>query len=379
MKYLKIIILLLIFCNLPGYCLVAVNSTIGSLLSYFTFLLIIIYYVLNKKEYPLIAFILFGFLFFYISLTVNADNTDTFLVTFIKYLVVIIMGASVIRDASKNELFVLLLFGAISIIYEAVFLEGISGRFSGFYLNANPAGFACILGYALSLSMENKWLKIPGQLLFSIAGFATFSRTFLLIWVLINVISLFINFKNIYAMMVGLVLFSIFLSIESKSDLDTKRVGAFSALLKGEVDDDLKKEPRTETWAVYYDKILDKPIFGNGYHTFSGEVYGSEGNSYTIHNGVHNTFLMVIGEAGFFVFLFFCCIYGYLIFNGIKLFKEDPQIFIISFSLILYMLTNHNYFENYVELFVSVWLFIKVKSHYSATIKSFEPLTFVLK
>ncbi|RZJ81559.1 MAG: O-antigen ligase family protein [Flavobacterium sp.] len=361
MRFLKFIILLLIFCNLPGYCLVNVNSTVGSLLSYFTFLLIIIYYVFNKKEQPPIPFLIFGLLFFFISLCVNTDNADTFFITLMKYFV-ILMGASVVKQITKNELFYILLLGAVSIIYEGVFLTGANGRFSGFYLNANPAGFVCILGYVFSLFMENKKLKILGQLIFTIAGFATFSRTFLLIWVVINILSLLIDFRNVYSIALGLVLFGLFLSLETKTDLNTKRVGAFSALLQGKLDDDLKKEPRTETWAVYYDKILDKPIFGNGYRTFSGEVYGNENNSYTIRNGVHNTFLMIIGEAGFFAFLLFCCIYGSFLFNGIKMFKDDPQTFLISLSLILYMLTNHNYFENFIELFVSLWLYIRIKN-----------------
>jgi hypothetical protein len=361
MRLLRIIILLLIFCNLPGYCLVNINATIGSLLSYLTFLLIIIYFIFNEKEQPPIRFIVFGLLFFFISLCVSADNTDTFLITLIKYFV-ILMGVNVVKQVSRNELFYILQFGALSIIYEAIFLTGINGRFSGFYLNANPAGFACILGYTVSLFMENKKLKILGQLLFTIAGFATFSRTFLLIWVVINLLSLLINLKNAYSIILGIALFGIFLSVETKSDLSTKRVGAFSALLDGKLDDDLKKEPRTETWAVYYDKILDKPFFGNGYHSFSGEVFGTEDNSYTVHNGVHNTFLMVIGEAGFFVFFIFCCIYGSFLINGIKMFKDDPQTFLVSLSLILYMLTNHNYFENYIELFVSLWLYISIKN-----------------
>ncbi|RZJ90431.1 MAG: hypothetical protein EOO20_08205 [Chryseobacterium sp.] len=362
MKYLRLFILLLIFCNLPGYCLVNVSANTGALLSYTTFLLIAIYYIINQKEPPIIPFIIFGFSFFLVSILVNADHADTFLVLFIKYFLVIIMGAVLLKHSNKIELFAMLLFGAASIIFEAVFLKGTSGRFSGFYLNANPAGFACILGYALSITMEDKRIKMLGQLVFTVAGFATFSRTFLLIWVLINICSLLISFKNIYSIFAGLILFSLFLSLETKTDLDTKRVGAFSALLEGKVDDDLTKEPRTETWAVYYDKILNNPIFGNGYHAFSGEVYGNDSKSYTIHNGVHNTFLMVLGEAGFFIFLFFCWIYGYLLFIGVKMFKVDPQVFLISFSMILYMLTNHNYFENYVELFVSMYLYIKIKS-----------------
>lgn len=270
------------------------------------------------------------------------------------------MAASVAHNSNKNEIYALLLLGALSIIFESIFQKGINGRFSGFYLNANPAGFACILGYSLSFSIDNKKIKILGQLLFSIAGFLTFSRTFLLIWVLINLLSLLINYKNVYKIIVGVVLFSLFLSFESKSDLDNRRVNAFLALFDGKVDEDLKKESRTETWANYYDKILNKPIFGNGYRTFSGETFGSEYSTYTIRNGVHNTFLMIIGEAGFFVLLYFLWIYGALLINGIRVFKVDSLVFFASFSLIMYMLTSHNYFDNYLVLFVSLWLYFQM-------------------
>lgn len=99
---------------------------------------------------------------------------------------------------------------------------------------------------------------------------------------------------------------------------------------------------------------------GNGYHSFSGETFGPEYNSYTVKNGVHNTFLMVIGEAGFFVFLYFLWIYWSFLINGIKMFNDNPIIFLISFSLILYMLTNHNYFENNLVLFISMWLYVQI-------------------
>lgn len=360
MKYLKIIILFLVFCNLPSYFLIKANAAIGQLLSYSTFLLIIIYYYFSKNKKPIIPFIVFGLLFFLISILVSAQNDDGYLVTLIKYFIVIVMGASVVTDTTKEDIYIVLLLGCLSIIFESIFIEGIGGRYRGFYINPNAAGYACILGYSLSFSIDNKKLKIIGQLLFSIAGFVTFSRTFLLIWVLVNLLSLLINYKNIYKILVGIVLFGLFLSFGDRFDLNTKRMHAFSGILEGKVNDDLSEESRTETWSRYYNEILNSPIWGNGYHSFSGEIYGPEYNSFTIRNGVHNTFLMVIGEAGFFVLLYFLWIYGSFLLNGFKMFGDNPEIFLISFSLILYMLTNHNYFENNLVLFVSMWLYIQI-------------------
>lgn len=360
MKYIRIIILFLIFCNLPSYFLAKASASLGQLLSYGTFLLIIVYYIFSENKKFIVPFVVLGILFFLVSIMVNADNTDGYLITMIKYFIVVIMGGIVANDTTKQEMYIVLLLGCLSIVYESVFIEGIGGRYRGFYLNPNSAGFACILGYCLSFSINDKKLKIFGQLLFSVAGFMTFSRTFLLIWVLINLFSLLISYKNVYKIIIGIVLFSLFISLGSKLDLSAKRLHAFSGILQGKVNDDLKEESREETWAHYYNKILLNPILGNGYHSFSGETSGADNNKFTIRNGVHNTFLMIIGEAGFFVLLYFLSIYGAFLINGMRMFEEDPLIFLVSFSLVMYMLTNHNYFENNLVLFISLWLYIQI-------------------
>lgn len=360
MKYLKLIILLLVFCNLPSYFLIKTNAVIGQILSYSTFLLLIVYYYFSEHKKAITPFIVFGLLFFLISIMVNSQNDEGYLVTLTKYFIFIIMGVSVVTDTTKDDIFLVLLFGCLSIIFESIFIEGIGGRYRGFYINPNAAGYACILGYSLSFSINNKTLKIIGQILFSIAGFVTFSRTFLLIWILVNLLSLLINYKNVYKILIGVVLFGLFLSFGEKLDLSTKRIHAFSGILEGKANDDLTEDSRTETWSRYYNQILDNPVWGNGYHSFSGEIFGPDYNSFTVRNGVHNTFLMVIGEAGFFVLAYFLWIYGCFLISGVKMFRDNPAIFLVSFSLIMYMLTNHNYFENNLVLFVSMWLYIQI-------------------
>ena len=358
MIYLKLFILLLIFCNLPSYALVHINADVGSMLSYSIFMSIIAYYIFAEKQMPVAHFILFGILFASISLMVSTQLSETFLVTFIKYFLFIIMASTVLKDVKNIEIYSVLLIGSLSVIYEAVFVTGIGGRYSGFYLNPNFAGCACILGYTFGLTIKQKKFKLIGQTLFSIAGLVTFSRTFLLIWVLINLLSVLISYKNVYRIIVCSMLFIVFLSLGDKLDFDAKRMNAFSSILGGKVDDDLKEGSRTETWALYYDKILNNPLWGNGYHTFSGVTVGTEVTGrFVINVGVHNTFLMILGEAGIFALLYFLWIYGYIFINGISFFKVNPSIFFLSFSLITFMLTNHNYFDNYLVLLTSLWLY----------------------
>jgi hypothetical protein len=370
MKYLRIIILILIFCNLPSFFLAKSSAALGQIFSYSLFLLIIVYYFINDNKKLVVPFIVLGLLFFIISIMVSTQYSDTYLVTLFKYFIFIIMGAAVVKDTTKEEMYIILILGCLSILYEFMFIEGIGGRYMGVYLNPNTAGYACILAYSLSFSIDNKKLKIFGQILFSIAGFVTFSRTFLIIWILINLFSLFINYRNVYKVIIGVTLFSLVLSLGSRFDLSAKRLNAFSGILEGKVNDDLKAESRDKTWAHYYDKILTNPVFGNGYQSFSGEIIGRENTKFTARIGVHNTFLMIIGEAGFFVLLCFMWINGVFLITGIRLFGQNPLIFLVSFSLIMYMLTNHNYFENYFELFVSLWLYFQVESWKNADDKA---------
>lgn len=371
MKYLKTVILILLFCNLPSFSLVHLDSISGAVLSYGTFLLIIIYFF-YKKEAPIIPLVILGLSYFLISVLIDSQNSDGFLATFVKYIIFVTMGASVIKDVSKKEMFTLLLIGALSIIYESVFVIDIGGRYSGFYLNPNFAGCICIFGYCFSFSISEKKLKIIGQIIFSFAGFVTFSRTFLLLWVLVNIMSLSISYKNFYKLFLGIVLVSFFVSFGNKFDFNTKRLEAFATILDGKISQDLAENSRTETWAKYYDRILDNPFLGNGYLSFSGKSYGEDAKAYGIE-GVHNTPLLIIGESGIFVFLIFLWLYGGFVFDGIHYFKKDFVLLLVSFSLFIYLLTTHNFFNNYIILSLSIWLFQQIelkKTEENETLKS---------
>ncbi|MBS1737356.1 MAG: O-antigen ligase family protein [Bacteroidetes bacterium] len=369
MKYIKYCILLLIFLNIPGFVLAYIDATVSSILSYGTFIFIILYFIFNNKDKPMDSFILLGILYFIISVIVNSQETENLLVTAIKYLILIILGIRLVKDTTNIDLYIIILLGSLSIIYESIFINDIGGRFSGFYLNPNSAGLVCILGYCLSFSINNKILRSIGQLLFCIAGFVTFSRTFLLLLVIINVISLWVSYKNGYKIILGIFLFSFLLTFGDKFDFNTRRLESFKGILDGKIDNNMEEDSRMETWALYYDQIFDKPIFGNGYLSFSGKATDS---GYKV--GVHNTPLMIIGEAGIFPFFIFIWIYGSIIIRSIRNFKNNPQFLYMSLSLFMYTLTSHNYFDNYLILFVSLWLYVnnEKKSNQNKRIENYK-------
>ncbi|MEX0290793.1 MAG: O-antigen ligase family protein, partial [Flavobacteriaceae bacterium] len=123
---------------------------------------------------------------------------------------------------------------------------------------------------------------------------------------------------------------------------------------------DLNQGSRTATWSTFYPYISDKPFLGNGFGSFQGGGLNRK--------GPHNTFLLVWGEAGIFALLIFLGLYLYLLRKSLGVFYQKPHLTMMSVSLILFLLTNHNYFTAYAIIFISMWIFIeshKIEAHES--------------
>jgi len=139
--------------------------------------------------YVLKMFVILGLGYYLISGIQFYRGDDTnFIKDSIKFIALIIFGGEIIRNTSKKTLFLFLLIGSSSIILNALFFADNYGRYSGLYLDPNAAGFICISGYGLTYGIDQKKIRLFGQFIFSLAGFMTFSRTFIVLWVLINLI-----------------------------------------------------------------------------------------------------------------------------------------------------------------------------------------------
>lgn len=354
MKIIQYILLTLLLWNIPTFFSYDIN--IGSKLSYFTYLLLLTYYFLSKKHKPLVIFLLLGLLYYVISGIVFVEDNEFYYYAIIKFFILILCGAELIRSTNNSELFAFLTLGSISILIHAFFFQDNYGRYSGFYLDPNAAGFVCLIGYGLSFSITNIKLKIIGQFLLTFAGILTFSRTFILLWILISLISIYANRKNAVNFAIGTIVIITILSIASILQLNVVRLEALESFLGNNSSNSItviQSDSRFETWSVYYNQIIENPIFGNGYKTLSG-YYGN-------YAGVHNTFLMILGESGVFTFLVFCYIYFNMLFKSFTIFNYKPYLFIMVFTLIGSMLTIHNYFENFIIVLTSLWLMIKIK------------------
>jgi O-antigen ligase len=353
MLILKYIVLILFICNIPSIVLISYGNSAGSLLSYSSFVLLIIYYFLSHKSKPVWPFIIFALSYFTISGLIGVDDEKYYFIDFLKYLLVIICGGQLVFNTKLNELIIIIAIGVSSILFNVLFFPTDYGRYSGFYMDPNSAGFASLIGFALCFGLKNQKWKLIGHFFFTFCGILTFSRTFLLLWFILIIISIFQNKKNFKILGIGIATILLLFSVNQLLKLNSERFNIIDSIVnKGQVNSFTKKNPRTETWSLYYDLIANSPIVGSGYKTFTSDV---------IHDdGVHNNYLRILGESGIFPFLLFAGIYFYILYQSIKFFKSDNQLFLLSISLIGLHLTNHNFDTLYYIALVSMWLYFKV-------------------
>lgn len=357
MKILRFLILGLIIWNLPSLTLTSMGGTLGSLLSLGTIGLLVVYYFIEKKTSPNWMILIIFLLYIIISSFQFYGETKYFFNEAIKFIIFIIAGYELIKSVGTKELFIFLLIGSLSIVFQTVFFSIKAGRYSGFYLNPNLAGFVCIYGYALTYSIKNLSLKLAGQFIFTLMGLLTFSRTFIVIWILLNLISLKISIKNIRILGIGILIFSCLLFIDNVIGLDNPRFDQLTSVVNNDnvSSEELNSDSRTDTWALYYNKIADAPFFGNGYRSFAGET--------GVRVGVHNTYLRILGESGIIPFLLFVTYIMYLIYWSIRYFKDKPFLFMQTLALSLYLMSNHTFFDSYYLTFTAMWIQFQIVNH----------------
>ncbi|UOY06091.1 O-antigen ligase family protein [Muricauda sp. SCSIO 64092] len=358
MKFLKYLILVLVLLNVPAAILRYVSPTLGTISSYSIFLLLIFYYLFQERSSLNVSLIVLGFAYYLIASFSYIGETMILITDTIKYFVVVVCGYELLRTVSKRELFFLLLIGALTIVIEAVFFPSKFGRYSGLYLNPNVAGFICISGYGLIYGLRSVSLKLIGQFVFSLMGLLTFSRTFIALWVTLNIISLWISVKNVRIFFLGFGILMTMVFIDEVVGLNNPRFQQIMAIVNNEQVStaEINEGSRTDTWAKFYEDILEKPFFGSGYGTFQGRV----GKHTT---GVHNNYLLLLGEAGFIPFLLFLAYIFYHLFWSIRLFSKAPNLVMQYIALSVFLMANHNFFNFFYILFCAMWLQIQINKN----------------
>ncbi|MDO6518278.1 O-antigen ligase family protein [Zobellia uliginosa] len=358
---LKYSILALIMLNIPGIVMKEFSSVLSSMLSYLSFGLLLIFYLLNKRTGINGWLILIGLSYFTLSSLSGQSYMPLFIdfvIFCIKYFIIIICGYEVMKRTSDTELSIFLTIGALSILLQIFFFHNPLtdyGRYSGFYINPNAGGFICILGYSLSYSIKNEKLKGIAQMIFIAMGILTFSRTFIILWILINLIAIRVSIKNAYKLGIGLLLLLGLLTYNEFLPVKNPRISQISGFISGDsrAAQDLNEGSRLETWEHFYGYLIDNPIFGNGFGAFGGGGVGG-------FIGVHNSYLKVWGEAGIIPFLLFLLFFGVLIKKSASIFLTHPHFLFMSISLMAILATNHNFFELGYLLFTALWIHVSL-------------------
>lgn len=353
---LKYTILALFILNLPGFLLNTSGAGLGSLLSYASFGLLSVYYIHYLRGKPNLWLIYAGLSYFLIAGldAYEAIPIKKYVILIIKYLILVVFGNSFFKSVTKKEMVNFLLFGAITIIINAAFFPDKYGRYSGFYLNPNAAGFICLIGFSLCFSIKNKKYQNLFQLIFTIAGLLTFSRTFIIVWILINLVSIRIDIKNIRILGIGVAIAVLVLTFGALFNLNGLRFKQYQAVFTNEKSvSSLEEGGRSGTWALFYDEALKHPVFGGGFGKFQGRGI--------FKIGPHNTYLLILGEAGIISLLIFVALIMYLLFWANRLFKRDPTLFLISMTVAIYLMVSHTFYGEYIKLCVVLFVYNQIE------------------
>ena len=146
-----------------------------------------------------------------------------------------------------------------------------------------------------------------------------------------------------------LLILSVFslITFSKKLNLDTDRFEFLLNLLSGQIDNELlNQDNRQDQWAKFYNLIIESPIIGNGFETFSSSL--TDINS----QGVHNSFLLILGESGFLPFLLIIIVFLFLFKKCFNLSKKNPTPLLLLVLLILQFLVSHNFFDSGLMIFL---------------------------
>lgn len=356
------IVFALILLNVAGYFNIGLNKNeIATFIKSICIILMIIYLLKTNKIIFNQGFIIFIILYFLFSGINTIEKFNFYFLEFIKSFLLFNFFSNFINKNKLKSLLYIILIGAITVVIEFFFFKNYneSGRYAGIYNNPNSAAFICIFGYILIFKFERK-LKYVSLTIFSFAGFITFSRTFLLLWLLATLYFIYKEKKNLIILLISF--FIIFILNYYKEDLlINPRFYFISQVFLNEKSNitfnEFNDNSREVAWQRYYSKLLKGNLFiGNGYRSFQGGEFVEVKNN-NLREGVHNAYLMILGEAGIFVFILFLFLNIQMI---IKLYLKDKIFLIIFLTMLIFIAASHNFFDTPLILLIYALCYNKI-------------------
>ena len=230
------------------------------------------------------------------------------------------------------------------------------GRLMGTFGGPNYAGIAACQTVVLALALTNSryrrsalWVVILG----SIAVFLTFSRTAFIILVLVIAFFLWTSKSNIYynqRQFVSILLVVMFLTgilgiaIVNLEHLPLKHDEMDRILWLMNVsthEPEKSLNLRYEVWSTGASVIMESPLFGHGLSQFHSvehtPVECSSVKGYPISCGIHNVYMLFLGEAGIVPLVLFLLFIGALFRVYLVLPKSTATNTITGWTIILAM------------------------------------------
>lgn len=181
MTVLRYIVLYLFVMNISSGALMYVGASIGSITSYLSFILLLIYYFFVKKGKINSWMIVLGMLYFAFAGLQYYDDTSYFINVTIKYFIVILGGYEVVKRTSNKEFIVVLLLGSITILLHAAVLGGGFCRLwpiQWILYQSKCCRFYLYLGLRLGVFIGEQKSKAAGAYYFHFDGIAHLVQNF---------------------------------------------------------------------------------------------------------------------------------------------------------------------------------------------------------
>ena len=365
-KSISSLILFLVLLNIPSILLQSFSIILSSPVSYLLFFLLFVLSVSNRfnVDLEIKIFSIISFLYFIIGAFNYNGSLIIMLIIMIKFYLLLYGLNATLSYVSEEKIVLLLFIGSFMILLDSIYFRfndvvfdyhiNPYYRYSGFYLNPNTAAFVSIVGYIFVL-VKNYRFKLFLLLTFTLFGFMTLSRTFMMSWIIINIIYSIYNKKHLLYIPFFVLSIPLIAFFNNIFNLETNRMDfVVNFFKKGYIDLDIfNYNARQNTWGQYYDKIFDYPLFGSGFKSFSG------GWEY-FDQGVHNTFLLIIGESGLIPFILFTLFIIFIMYKTYKMIKSNLLSILLMLALLMQLLVSHNFFDSSLMIFILVFVINKI-------------------
>lgn len=247
------------------------------------------------------------------------------------------------EDYMLNTILILIIAGSSFIPFSDLIntsgqLVTTSGRGTGVFANPNEAGMVAATGFAAAMAANiNPMLKRLAMAHLAFMVILTFSKTSLALVILLYFAHMGLK-RNIgksfgYIMFFAVVGYGSLVTFQDDivGMFDPKqgaRIGQVIGLITGEgdYDEDELTSGRSELWEIGERKIAAHPIIGNGL----GELHSMREARASVNSGkgqgVHNTYLLKIGDSGILAITSFV---GFIIFSILSCYRyrlESPNV-----------------------------------------------------